>query len=105
MIINLSPQGNRKDTLVVTKTGDVLNINGLSYDLSVIPDGATLPNAAQATGCDLFAGGIKRVNGDLELTLILPFYNLPQSQAVLFPQPITVTADGPIQLPEVNHAN
>lgn len=104
-MINLSPQGNRKDTLAITKTGDVLNINGTDYDLSVIPDGATLPNAASATGCALFVSDIQRINGEIHCTLILPFYALPQSQDVLFPQPITVTQDGPVQLPEVNHAD
>lgn len=98
MIINLSPQG-RNDTLSVSRRGDVLTINGQDYDLSLIPDGATLPNAHEATGCEFITGDIKRVDGTLHITLILPHGDLPQPQERLFPQPIINPEDGEIKLP------
>lgn len=86
----------RDDTLSLAKSGDVLSINGEAFDLSGIPEGATLPR--EAVACDLLASDIERQGGELRLTLILPHgANAPQD--TLFPQPITVTADGPIAVP------
>jgi len=42
MHINLIPQ-RRDDTLAISKQGDTLTINDVDYDLSAIPEGATLP--------------------------------------------------------------
>ena len=96
MKINFSPQV-REDTLAVTKAGDALTINGVTYDFAQLPENATLP--ATAVGCEYIVGDVTRVNGDIELTLLLPI--TPQaSEAARFPAPITVTADGPITLPE-----
>lgn len=104
MKISFSPQGNRTDILAsLERQGDTLIINGESYDLSVIPDGATLPDAGQATGCDLIVGSIERIDGVLHITLLLPYSTMPQPQSVLFPEPIHATQDGPITLPEVRH--
>ena len=87
----------REDTLAVTKTGDALTINGVAYDFTQLPDGATLPR--EAVDCEYIASDVTRVNGEIELTLLLPI--TPQaSEAARFPAPITVTADGPITLPE-----
>lgn len=104
MIINLSPQGNRSDKLEsLEKQGSTLLINGTSYDFSVIPDGATLPDAKEATGCELIVGSIERVEGVLHITLLLPYSTMPQPQEVLFPEPIHASQDGAITLPEVRH--
>lgn len=101
MIISLIPQGNNSFTLdSLEKQGDTLIINGESYDLSVIPDGATLPNATEATGCEFFRNRIERINGTLHVTLLLPHGDLPQPQSVLFPEPIHVTEDGIVELPK-----
>jgi hypothetical protein len=95
MQINLSPV--RSSTaLTVSTVGDVLTINGEAFDFSQLPEGATLP--AGAIDSDYFAGPIERINGELHLTLRLPHGPNP-SQAVAFPQPITVTQDGPVELP------
>lgn len=95
MIIKWNPQ-RRDDQLTVVKQGDALIVNGVTYDFSPLPEGATLP--AEAIDSDLFSGPVERVNGELVLTLTLPHGPNP-SHAVAFPQPINVTADGPVALP------
>ena len=100
MIINLLalPQLDTRAPLIVAKQGDTLNINGDDFDLSVIPDGATLPDAEQATGCWYFTDKIERIDGGLHLTLKFPVVdNAPYEQR--FPEPIHVTDDGEVQLP------
>lgn len=96
MKITLSPQ-RRDDQLTASKQGDILTLNEQEFDFSSIPEGATLP--ADAIGSDYFAGPVDRINGELHMTLILP-HGPEASEAARFPQPITVTTDGPIILPE-----
>ena len=95
MQIKFNPQ-RRDDSLTVVKQGDILTVNGTEYDFSAIPEGATLP--AEAIDSDFFSGPVERINGELVLTLTLPHGPNP-SQAVAFPQPITVVNDGPVELP------
>ena len=67
MKIKLSPiASNAKTTIEVQ--GDTLIYNGVSYDFSVIPEGAEVEAEAPAVGI------IKRVNGVMEVTLQY-FYN------------------------------
>lgn len=101
MHITLSPQ-RRDDALSLSRTGDVLTINGDALDLSGIPEGATLP--ASAVACEWIAEPIARIGGVLHLSLILPHGPIPwpappEAAVVTHPEPITVTADGPIALP------
>lgn len=95
MHISFSPM-RRNDVLAVTKVGDVLTINGETLDLSALPDGATLP--AGAVTCKWITGPIERIDGEIHLTLILPHGPNPPPE-VAFPDPITVSTDGPITLP------
>lgn len=97
MIINLISQSSN-ETIVTSKSGDTLTINGIDYDLSPIPDGATLPNAEQATGCKWLCGDIERVNGEIQLTLIHP---CPDNAApeMLMQTQLVLTEDGTIKLP------
>jgi len=95
MRISFSPQ-RRDDTLTISRAGDVLTINGDQTDLSAIPDGATLP--AGAIDSDWIAGPVERIDGVLRLTLLLPHGSNP-SPAVAFPESITVTSDGIIEVP------
>lgn len=86
----------RDEALTLSRSGDMLTINGEVFDFSGIPEGATLPRAAVV--CEWLASDIERIGGTIHLTLILPHgANAPQE--TLFPQPITVTTDGPITLP------
>lgn len=96
MQITLIPQ-RRDDDLDVSKQGDALTINGIAYDFSVIPDGATLP--ASAVDCEFITGNIERINGVLHISLILPHGPNP-SQEVAFPTPIINHADGVLELPQ-----
>ena len=96
MRITLNPQ-RRDATLIVSKHGDTLTINGVAYDFSVIPDGATLP--ASAVDCEYITGNIERINGVLHISLILPHGPNP-SQEVAFPAPIINPPDGVLELPQ-----
>lgn len=96
MQIKLNPQ-RRDDTLTVVKQGDVLIVNGETFDFSSLPEGATLP--AEAIDSDLFSGNVERVGGVLKVTLTLPHGPNP-SKSVAFPEPISVVADGPVALPQ-----
>lgn len=95
MKLHFTPQ-RRDETLSLDKVGDTLNINGSLLDLSVIPEGATLPDAHEVH--PLLIGTITRQNGELELTFILPHGANP-THAQAFPESITVTEDGQISLP------
>lgn len=96
MKISFSPKRS-DDVPTLSKAGDVLIINGEQFDFSSLPDGATLP--ARKVPCDWIVGPVERVGGELQLTLILPLGPPPWSDNVSHPQPLTVTADGPITLP------
>jgi hypothetical protein len=95
MIISLSPQ-RRNDTLTVTKSGDVLTINGEDFDFTDLPDGETIP--AGVVPCEFITGPVMRIDGDLHLTVILPHSANPPS-SVTHPDPIIDPDDGPIPLP------
>ena len=95
MKIFLSPQ-RRDDTLSVVRRGDLLVVNDEPFDLSAVEEGDILPRSAIES--EWFAGDVTRVDGELELTLILPNpANFSQAQA--FPAPITVTKNGPVEFP------
>ena len=96
MKINLSPQ-RRDDTLSISRHGDVLTINGAEYDFTDLPDGGTLP--AEAVDSEYIIDSVDRVNGELELTLLLP-HGADASEAARFPEPIIDPADGEVELPK-----
>ncbi|PRD42189.1 hypothetical protein C5748_17135 [Phyllobacterium phragmitis] len=95
MRISFCPQ-RCESSLTVTKSGDILTINGDPVDLSGIPDGATL--AADAVSNEFVVGEVERISGELHLTLLLPHGPNP-SQAVAFPAPLADVPDGPLQIP------
>lgn len=95
MKINLTPQ-RRDATLEVVKAGDALTLNGVTFDFTALPDGATMP--AGAIGSDWFAGPVERIAGELHVTLVLPHGAAP-SHAVCFPQPLENVPDGPVEFP------
>jgi len=86
----------RDEALELSCAGDALTLNGETVDLAPLPDGGTLPSEAIAS--PWFAGPVSRIAGDLHLTLILPHgSNAPHETR--FPEPITVSVDGPVTLP------
>lgn len=95
--MNLSFSPIRQDErLALSKSGDVLTINGTPFDFSPLPEGAALP--AGATGCPWIIGAVTRQDGHIYLTLRLPHgANAPQETR--FPAEIVQTEDGDIALP------
>lgn len=94
MHIRFSPQL-RGDSLTLSKSGDILTVNGEAFDFSALPDGATL--LREAVACDWLASDVERIDGVVALSLILP--HGPQAPAgTRFPQPVDAT-DGPIAVP------
>jgi len=96
MKLLLSPQ-RRDDVLTISKSGDALTVNGTVYDFTPLPDGATLPR--EAIDCEWICGNVERVNGELEIPILLP-HGPDASEAARFPEPLTVTSDGQVVLPE-----
>lgn len=98
MEIKFSPR-ELGEPLTVERVDDVLYLNGEACDLAQLPDGATLP--ASAIASKFFTGQVDRINGELHLTLVLPHGpNAPHSTR--YPEPITVTENGPVALPIYN---
>lgn len=98
MIIKFSPRL-LAERLEVSRSGDVLYVNGDMCDLSQLSEGATIP--ANAIASKWFVGQVYRVDGELHLTLLLP-HGLDAPHSTLFPGPITVSVDGPVELPLYN---
>lgn len=96
MRISFSPQ-RRDDSLTLEKTsGDRLRINGELFNFNTLNDGDVIP--AGTIPCDWITGTVEKVAGEVRLTVILPHGPNP-SQAVAFPEAITVLEDGPIEMP------
>ena len=84
------------EQLTIQRDGDALILNGTPFDFTDLPDGATLPQ--DAISGQWFAGDVQRIDGVLHLTILLP-HGAKAPHETLFPEPITVTADGPVTLP------
>lgn len=93
MHITLNPQ-RRDDTLSVEVTGKRIRINGELFNFNGLNDGDIVPTVP----CEWIVGPVECVDGEIRLSLILPHGPNP-SQAVAFPEPIVVTADGQVGLP------
>jgi hypothetical protein len=87
MNITFIPQ-RRDEALLLSVSADTVTINGVEYDFSVIPEGASLSGAA--TDSQHIIGDISREGGALSLTVILPHGENP-SLAVTNPAPAHVT--------------
>ena len=96
MRLQLSPVFFLGRALTVYKQGDSLTINGLTLDLSQLPEGATLP--AGATGCEWIVSPVERTGGELRLTLLLPLLE-KANHAARYPSDIVAPADGLVALP------
>ena len=79
-------------------SGDVLTIDGETFDFGPLPDGATLPQSDVA--CPWLASDVERIDGEICLTLMLPHgANAPEETR--FPEMVTV-AEGAVVLPPYN---
>ena len=95
MHIDLIPLG-YSGTLALSKAGDVLTMNGVDYDFTLLPEGATLPRTA--VDCFWLASDVERIDGVLHLTLRLPHGGTAPPET-LFPAPVIHPHDGPVTLP------
>jgi hypothetical protein len=95
MRITLNPI--RSDaTLTLHRTGDVLAIDGVAFDLAPLPEGGILPRGA--LDCAALAGDITRQGGRLHLALMLP-HGAQADAEVLFPAALEPDGDGPVPVP------
>lgn len=94
MQITFSPQ-RRAGTLAMAKAGDVLTINDTALDFSSLIDGNMLPYDAIANEFLLDA---RRINGLLQVTVVLPLADDAQNEAK-FPDVLTDVGDGDIAIP------
>ena len=92
MKITLSPT--RMDaTLTAVVDGDVLILNGETLDFSAVTGAAPL----ERHGHFWIMGPVRREEGELHLTLLLPHGARPPPET-LFPQPVRLVS-GPVPLP------
>jgi hypothetical protein len=98
MILNFSPQYRSDGPLTLAKQGDTLTINGIPVDLSPLPVGHKLPFEQCQNGHPFLLAAQRNEDGQLEVAVLLP-YGPGASEAVTFPQPVTVLVDGDIEVP------
>lgn len=96
MRITLSPQ-RRDGTLTLEKFGDRLGINGELFDFGPLPEGGYI--SCEDIPCELIVDKVKRKDGEIEITLILPHGPNPPKD-VAFPVIMEVIADGVVLLPK-----
>jgi len=97
MIIKLSPVFSDEPAISVHVSGDVVMVNGESFDFSPIPAGYALP--LEAIGSQLFHGpAVRDLEGNLTITLLFPHPEYAD-EASRFPADIRVQNDGDVTLP------
>nr|WP_279153298.1 tail fiber assembly protein [Pseudomonas mosselii] len=89
-------------SLSMSRTGDVVRLNGAVCDFGRLAEGSSLP--ASAIQSEWFDGQVDRVEGNLHLRIRLPHGpNAPEETR--FPVPIVVSVDGLIALPPYEHGH
>ena len=83
-------------SLTLSRTGDMLCVNGVALDFAALPEGATLPSAA--VDSPWIIGDVTRLDGVLHIALLLP-HGADMSDDIRFPAPIALSGDGPVTLP------
>ncbi|WP_430448193.1 MAG: hypothetical protein ACQZ2J_15640 [Pseudomonas piscis] len=103
VIINFSPVcTDRLPTLEsVSIEGYAITINGELFDFSPLEKGYEL--SLEAIDSPLFADkAVMSTDGVLSITLLMPYDEATATDAIRFPEPVTVTAAGPVDIP-TNH--
>lgn len=95
MQIKLSPV-RAQATLALERLGDVLTINGESFDFTNLVDGGVLPQGA--VSCEFLRSDVRRIDGKLHLSLALP-HGGNAAHETRFPADIIDPPDGIIALP------
>lgn len=83
--ITLSPQFS-DSILILSKSGDALTINGVQYDFSTLNDGDEIPD--EAIDNPNIIGSIAKVNGVINITVIMPYSDENAPDSVRFPEPL-----------------
>ncbi|WP_068580470.1 MULTISPECIES: hypothetical protein [unclassified Pseudomonas] len=100
VIIKFSPvYTDRLPTLEsVSVKGYAITVNGELFDFSPLEPGYELE--PEAIGSKLFADkAAMSADGVLSITLLMPYDEATATDAIRFPEPVTVTADGPVDIP------
>lgn len=81
--------------------GYAITINGATFDFSPLEKGYEL--SLEAIGSELFADkAVMSAEGVLSITLLMPYDEATATEAIRFPAPVTVTTNGPVDIP-TNH--
>jgi len=94
LTLSLSPVRSDKERLAVAVNGTVITVEGADYDLSLIPDGATVQHPV-----------LNEVTRDGDnYSIHYRLYHGPNApQETRFPEPIVLTDhNGPVDLPPYN---
>lgn len=94
MKISFTPM-RRDPGMALSCDGDRLTVNGETFDFSSLAEGATL--SRDALEPDWLASDVRRRDGVVELTVILP-HGPTAPEETLFPAPVVVET-GPVPLP------
>lgn len=86
MRLTLSPM-RRDDTLVLSRAGDTLTLNGQVMDLSGATPSTPLP--CDSLDCPWIVSDVTRVEGQICLSIILP-HGPAAAPGVLYPEPIVL---------------
>jgi len=78
--------------------GYAITINGEQFDFSPLEKGYEL--SLEALDSPLFADkAVMSVDGTLSVTLLMPYDEATATDAIRFPEPVTVTTAGPVDIP------
>lgn len=77
--------------LTLAKSGNALTINGEKYDFSPLEEGYEIP--PEAIDCDWIFGSIKKIDGIIHLTIIMPYNDADAPDHIRFPEPIMLIED------------
>lgn len=91
--INLSPVRSDKVQSRVTWEDPILTVDGVSYDMSELPDGATALHPV--------LGNVSRTGNDYEIKIIIT-HGMNAPYETRFPEPIIVNVNGEVSLPKYN---
>lgn len=94
--ITLSPQVSEAPALDLSVAGSTLTINGDTLDLSDLQEGDALH--AEAIDHPAVVGLVRMTGGVIQIRLVFPIRPGAPDEA-RFPEPIIVTANGPVALP------
>lgn len=82
----------------VSVEGCTITVNGEPFDFSPLEKGYEL--SLDAIGSDLFADkAVMSTDGVLSIVLLMPYDEATATDAIRFPDPVMVTADGPVDIP------